>query len=103
MSPAAHLHRQTICLRHRLAALACFVAIALFSAGMATAQTAGTKATGAQAGAAPANAIIVGNGWRCRDGYALGDSGLCETVKAPPNAIVTGNRWVCMPGFRRDG
>ena len=77
MSPAAHLHRQTICLRHRLAALACFVAIALFSAGMATAQTAGTKATGAQAGAAPANAIIVGNGWRCRDGYALGDSGLC--------------------------
>ena len=51
----------------------------------------------------PGNAVIVDNGWRCRDGFAFEDSGNCELIRAPLNAIVNGIEWVCMPGFSEDG
>ena len=108
MSPVAHRHSMTLKHGNWLAGLLAFAVFALISAGMAVAQSAGSgtaaaPAGGLQAGDVPKNAIIIGNGWRCRDGLALGDSGECEPVKAPLNAIVTGNQWVCMPGFRQDG
>ena len=83
--------------------------VALMSVGIAVAQTTGSVSTAAtegaaqacaQAGNVPGNALIIGNGWRCCDGFTLGDSGHCDPVKLPPNAIVTGNQWACMAGFR---
>lgn len=108
MSPVAHRPSMTVQHRKWLAGVLAFAVFALISASMAVAQTAGSGSTaategGAQAGNVPDNAIIIGNGWRCRDGFALGDSGQCDPVKAPPNAIVTGNQWACMAGFHQDG
>jgi len=108
MSPVARLHSLTLPRRDWLAGLFAFGMFVLISAGMAVAQTAGSGATaatagGAQSGDMPDNAVIVGNGWRCRDGFALGDSGNCELIRAPLNAIVAANEWVCMPGFRQYG
>ena len=108
MSPVARLNSLTLPRRDWLAGLFAFGVFALISAGMAVAQIAGYEAAAATAGSAksgdmPDNAVIVGNGWRSRDGFNLGDSGNCELIRAPLNAIVTGNEWVCMPGFSQDG
>ena len=92
--------------RDWLAGLFAFGVFILISAGMAVAKTAGASAAtagSAQSGDMPDNAVIIGNGWRCRDRFAIGDSGKCELIRALLNAIVTGNEWVCMPGFRQDG
>ena len=85
-----------------------FAVLALISAGMAVAQTTGSEAIAATSGVAqsgdmPDNASIIGNYWRCCDGFAIGDSGNFELIRAPLNAIVTRNKWVCMLGLFRDG
>ena len=70
----------------------------------AMAQAAADPVIVEHSGPRPNNAIVTSNGWRCRDGYALGPSGRCEAVRAPANALVTGNSWRCMTGFvRREG
>ena len=96
MSPVARLQSLTLPRRDWLVGLLAFGVFVLISAGMVVAQTAGSGATAVTAGSAqsgdmPDNGVIVGSGWRCRDGFALCDSGNCELIRAPLNAIVTGN------------
>jgi len=51
-----------------------------------------------QTGPKPPDAVILGNGWRCRAGFRLDDGG-CVPVVAPPNATIHGNGWSCNPGY----
>ena len=73
----------------------------VLSGAAATAQSSASS-DGVNTGPVPTNAVISGNGWLCRAGFALTD-GRCDPVVAPANAIVAGNGWRRMPGFAQDG
>ena len=87
-----------------LAAWACGVAMLLLSGGSAMAQvsTENAEIYEFHTGPVPVGAVIYGNRWRCRDGYALGAGGQCDPVVAPANGVVVANGWRCMPGFKKE-
>ena len=87
-----------------LKAWVCAFVLLVLSGGLAVAQDNETSSSlyNYHTGPAPIGAVIAGNSWRCRDGYALGGSGQCDPVVAPPNGIVVANGWRCMAGFAQD-
>ena len=77
MSPVARLQSFTLPRRDWLAGRFAFGVFIMISAGMAVAHTGATAATAgsAQSGDMLDNAVIFGNVWRCRDGFALRNTG----------------------------
>ncbi len=93
MLQVVRLHSLALPRRDWLAGLFAFGVFVLISVGIAVSQTTGSATTvsSAPSGNIPAIAVIVGNGWRCRNRSALGDDGNCELIRVPINAIVTSN------------
>ncbi|MEC7438850.1 MAG: hypothetical protein VX702_08460, partial [Pseudomonadota bacterium] len=50
---------------------------------------------------APANAIVVGNSWRCMRGFAMKDTS-CVQLTAPAYGQIQGDRIRCRAGFVLD-
>ncbi|MEC9142587.1 MAG: hypothetical protein VYC20_07230 [Pseudomonadota bacterium] len=50
---------------------------------------------------APANAIVVGNSWRCMPGFAMKDTS-CVQLTAPAYGQIQGDRIRCRAGFVLD-